>query len=763
MPDRYIPRPEPSLPAGSLPARMMAGRRWLIAATAVLAVTPFAPAFADAGYLLFTAGAVVVVVLASGVSSPRWPFVVSVFIAVAACAAFEVWIVIRVGIPSTGTPELVWETVTGSWRTMLSAPAPSPSRPGLVSLPVVVGAATAFASAELAARTRWPSIVPAPILAAFATALLFSGRHAVRLPILAAFVFGLVALIWPPESAAFGWPKPRRQIASVAAVMAVGLVIVTALAGRQVVPGADEDRFDIREDYRPPIDMTPRLSPLGLVASGLANPANPVVFRVKLDGPSSMAIDRVRIASLDTYDGAVWSTSATVEGIGDELPRRQRLPSTGSKVDGESVSQTYTITDAYPSPYVPALDEVVSINSPTRDDLSYDRITGMVSFADTPRPSTYHVASVVPRIDESRAQQAKAASEPSASPLTRLPDEPMLLAELRAYLAKLDRGAGLYDTLRLITDDLRSDRFGYHPEAASGHGLGRLARFVSDPAGGTPDSTSRVGTSEQAAALLAVLARMLHAPSRVVVGYRLPNRTVEPAQEVEVRADAIHAWAEVHLDGVGWMPFDPTNPTPRTPVDEQVPRPRGPATTTTTMMSAQPSPPVAPPTTVPTVTGQTCGPADLLCGAASGEGSGWRLWPLVGLVFAPPLVIVGAKRGRRALRRRQGTPAQRVVAAWRETRDRLRTHGLPSSAATSVPQLATRCRKEANEETALKVEQLGSILDVTLYAREEPSEHLAEAAWDAEEQIADALARGSGRLTRLRATFDPRPMVGGRR
>ena len=51
------------------------------------------------------------------------------------------------------------------------------------------------------------------------------------------------------------------------------------------------------------------------------------------------------------------------------------------------------------------------------------------------------------------------------------------------------------------------------------------------------------------------------------------------------------------------------------------------------------------------------------------------------------------------------------------------------------------------------------MLDVTLYDEAEPSEHLVESAWNAEAGVADALKENTGRLRRMKASVDPRPLL----
>lgn len=67
----------------------------------------------------------------------------------------------------------------------------------------------------------------------------------------------------------------------------------------------------------------------------------------------------------------------------------------------------------------------------------------------------------------------------------------------------------------------------------------------------------RRGTCEQFATSLAVMGRTLGVPTRLVTGYA-PGRHNLLTGFHEVRGNDAHAWVEVFLTGVGWVPFDPT-------------------------------------------------------------------------------------------------------------------------------------------------------------------------------------------------------------
>ena len=59
------------------------------------------------------------------------------------------------------------------------------------------------------------------------------------------------------------------------------------------------------------------------------------------------------------------------------------------------------------------------------------------------------------------------------------------------------------------------------------------------------------GVCQDHAHVFLACARALELPARYVSGYLMMNDRVEQ--------EAMHAWAEAHLDGLGWVGFDPSN------------------------------------------------------------------------------------------------------------------------------------------------------------------------------------------------------------
>ncbi len=211
-----------------------------------------------------------------------------------------------------------------------------------------------------------------------------------------------------------------------------------------------------------------------------------------------------------------------------------------------------------------------------------------------------------------------------------------------------------------LLDYLHSDRFTYSTAVSPGTTLGTLDDFLLG---------SRIGYCEQFAGAMAVLARVVGIPSRVVVGF-LPGKRV--GEQWQVTARNMHAWTELYFEGVGWVPVDATpsggvnNPNSTA----------SPGPTHSTKASSEPTVPSASatPSVAPLPQAGGGGPSDPLPWLAGIATS------LVVGALAPRAARAGLRRFRLA-----GTadPRRAAERAWAEVRAVALDHGRDWPAGTS--------------------------------------------------------------------------------
>ncbi|MGE5137747.1 MAG: DUF3488 and DUF4129 domain-containing transglutaminase family protein [Gemmatimonadota bacterium] len=241
---------------------------------------------------------------------------------------------------------------------------------------------------------------------------------------------------------------------------------------------------------------------------------------------------------------------------------------------------------------------------------------------------------------------------------------------------------------------------------------------------------SRRGYCQQFAFGMAVLARLLGIPSRVVVGYTQGTFVGGTLWRVTTR-DA-HAWPELYFQGAGWLRFEPTPDGSNGP---------GQATASAPGYSFTPTPgTVAPSTPAPTVPGSGATPGaagqsgtgalrarSLLGETGSHAGgaqhrspsfpAGWLALGVLGVMLVTPRSARSVTRRRRWLAADDGA---RADAAWREFTDDLTDHGIGCRPSESPRQVSRRLAGimdlSAAERAALG--RLVSAVERARYARE---------------------------------------------
>jgi Transglutaminase-like superfamily len=213
-----------------------------------------------------------------------------------------------------------------------------------------------------------------------------------------------------------------------------------------------------------------------------------------------------------------------------------------------------------------------------------------------------------------------------------------------------------------------------------------LADWLNDPT----SRNYRIGYCEQFAAAMAVMARTLDIPSRVVWGFT-PGDVEEQANGddiIVVRRRNAHAWVEIWVEQVGWMPFDPTPRSEQTGFTDQPPSLTAAFDPNEFLPEAVTSDPLDQPNVQPGFAGDD--PPLLDSDADPLAASGVRWW-LIGLLALIPLassipLYKRLRRRRRLARVRDGD----ITAAWDEIVDRLTDLGVAVPPSLTPLELARR-------------------------------------------------------------------------
>jgi hypothetical protein len=230
--------------------------------------------------------------------------------------------------------------------------------------------------------------------------------------------------------------------------------------------------------------------------------------------------------------------------------------------------------------------------------------------------------------------------------------------------------SGAYASLDAMVKRMRNGAFsdGTNLSGApswSGHSAGRIREFLG---GG-----QLIGDAEQYAATLALMARGLGLPARVVLGVVPPSPDWTGG---EVTGQMVSAWVEVRFAGAGWVPFDPTPPVTNVP---KPPKPPSDVDGTTEVVH----PPVIP--QLPAAQRPPLNATEDLPSASRSSCLWCRTVLVILAIVLPPLLLIAGicaalilvKRRRRRRRRTQGTGRERIAAGWLELLDGMRDYRIP--------------------------------------------------------------------------------------
>jgi transglutaminase-like putative cysteine protease len=581
------------------------------------------------------------------------------------------------------------------WSDILTLAAPVDLPDYVTVVPYVSAWLVGLVGTTLAAR--W---LPARPRTSWRAALLLAGPIALYLmsvllgtrepfaPGVRGVAFAAVALVW------LGWRRGRaekvltadgssargmlgRRLGATATL--VGAAILIGAVGGSVL-AAPPDRFVLRERFEPPYEPLDFASPLAGFREYSKLLEDETLFTVTGLQPGQ----RLRLATMDAYDGHVWSVagaqlSATGSGtfalVGPQLPAPPLATPAGDQ------RLEITVDAAYSDVWIPSVGYAETLDLPTASraelqGLRYNAatgsavLTGGLAEGDVIR-STAEVQQI--DLDDADLEEVPVARVELA-PVTTVPD--IVAAKAAEFAGDAESPI---ERLRAIELTLQSTGYFSRGTASdtvpsvAGHGADRMTELFT--------ATAMVGDEEQYASAFALMARSLGYPARVVMGFAPEVRDGE--ESVAVTGHDVTAWVEVAFEGVGWIPFSPTPDQTDVPQDEN-PKPK-----------TEPQPQVRQPPRSSSEQDDLVTAVEIDDGDSDDDGlrlPGWLL-PAVLAVLIPsalivgPMLVVGGLKAARARRRRLAAePHEAVRGAWDELVDRYSELGL------AVPVNATRRR-----------------------------------------------------------------------
>jgi len=635
-------------------------------------------------------------------------------------------------VPTAGTLRALVTGAATSWKQVLTLQPPLGATGTLLAAPFLLALVGAAAATATTLRVRTPALasLAALVPAVGLVGAVVLGTRQTVVPVAAGLSLTLVLLTWAAWRART--LRPRRVVALVALA---GLAVAGGVLGAPVVTGATE-RYVVRDVLVPPFDPRDYPSPLS-------------AFRklVKQDDATMLTVTglpvgaRLRLATLDQFDGVVWNVAGggSAEGSGEFRRVGATIPTDVRGATARIGVEVGALTGVW-LPTVGQATAVTFADGSVAGDLRFNDATGGGVLTRGLTPGlTYTLDVVVPAVPDDATIGAAGAAAVTLPALSGVPDA------VDAKAADVARDAGTpVQVARSLQKALAEGGFFSHGlvesgdyPSVSGHGADRVAALLG--------SDLMVGDGEQYASAMALMARQMGLPARVVLGF-VPTDDQRKVDPVKVTAGDVEAWVEIAFSGYGWVPFDPTPPRTQTPQQDS----------STTAADPQPQvvqPPPAPPEPVAAPNDDTEQPQAQDSTKPTVARSAWLQVARVAGAASVPLVVVGGplvlvvalKARRRRRRRRDADVVARVAGGWDELLD------VALDLRTPAPPLATRSESARalagsfaaasapGSRAASAVLTLAAEADATVFGPGLPSDAQAAAYWRRVEATSAAL------------------------
>lgn len=652
--------------------------------------------------------------------------------------------------------ELARTAITDA-ETVLS---PVPTDTGYVFLAVGGIGLVALVVDIIGVTLRLPALAGAPLLLVYAlpAAVVPGGVTWWMLPIAVSGWLLLMAV--DSRDDARGWgpliPRPAPQgtrpgprshpraartsaFSGLLALQAALVAVLAAILLPTIIPGLSEPVFVSSSGSRLGIgDPGPvSIDPFVTLRRDLVENPDREVLRYTT---TSEAPDYLRLVALDEFDGVTWRSSEAA--VRTPLADGLEPPDAPGVASLPEFTTDIAISDLdnaqLPIPY--AATSVTGLDGPLDDRWSWDPQTRTVGGVGVSAVGTTYKTTAY-QLDPTRAElrEATKRAPDRLLPWIQLPDN--ITPDLARIAEEVTADADTpYAKARALVDHFTRDGgYSYSTQVITPPGADPLQSFLDE----------RIGYCQQFAGTMALMARSVGIPSRVVVGFT--SGQADDNGDYVVLARNAHAWPELWMSGIGWVRFEPT---PR--LGAAVTQPDyGRSRTATPDASTTPNTPDRAPT-------------DRVDSAPTGtNGPSIPLIPIlavllaVGLLLALPHVAVVVRRRRRTGRSQD---VSRIEDTWREWGDEVRDLGWRWSAADTPRQasnaLAVQVPLDDDVRAALRrlvwwVEQVRYAVPDRVVAPS-PSELRADLAL-----LRGAAWSAAGRRARLRSLLLPASLFAG--
>lgn len=664
-------------------------------------------------------------------------------------------------IPTLETLRQLALGIVTSWKQLLTTVAPVAASDGHLVVPFVLGLVAAVLTTSLALRLRSPgwALLPA---AGFLAVQIALGTSQPAVPVVQGIVFALVAAVWiavrqswehGTDAVPLGEDaSPARGVAGRRLLLGGAVVVIATLIGvaTSAFGAPQSPRYVLRDVVIPPFDVRAYPSPLQSFRALVRDYPEQPLFSV-----SGMPKDaRVRLATMDAYDGTVYNVSD--EGAGGSSAFGPVRGNMSAGAEGTPATLHVEIA-ALEGVWMPEVGAVRSIefDGDRAEDLRRTAYynEGTETAVVTQRlgaGDAYTLETVVPA-----SPSDDALAEDDFAPVT-LPDQEGVPQDVVEVASEAVAEATTpIEQVRALQTMLAEDGFfshGLEGEVLSraGHGAERIATLLG--------SDQMVGDDEQYATAMALLAREIGIPARVVMGF-YPEEDAAGQPVFTATGDSLHAWVEVAFAEHGWVTFDPTPPEDQVPND-QTTKPRADPKPQVLQPPPPPQEPVDLPPTVPDdrESEDESGFDAALVALIVAIGVG--VMSVLALLAAPFIVIGALKAARRRKRLQAERAADRISGGWDELVDRATDYGTP------VRPGGTRAEDAGVVGAAFaepRVATLARRADLEVFGPTDPTPEDVSEFWRQVDEIVGDMGEGRSAWSRLVARLSLRSLLAGTR